>query len=398
MRALGPGERGTFAWAAALVAVAVALPLLHYRTRDPDSVLYAEMAARMSAQPIARWVAPEWPPRWYMQGLYREHPAGIFAPPALLARLGYPPEQAAYAVNAAYQVLTLVLVQRLAAAVAAPVEARALAWLLQLLPIAFTYRVRANQEQAVVLFMVAALLGTELSRARRRWALLTASGLVGLVLVKGVLGLLGPVVCALWLLTRRPAAVPLRAGWTSLAGAVAAVTLAVVAYEATYRLAVGEPFLGPYLGRQLGLAAVPRSEAVLAQKAHNLVWYLGRVLWFPFPWSLALLAAVLSRSGRTEARASGLGFVLALTGLYVGLFSLSDRRADRYIFPVYYAVGAAGTVAALRAWPRFRGVAERLDRWRAVGPAALFLLLFALHVAGGRLLRLPTIKLWPPDS
>jgi hypothetical protein len=24
--------------------------------------------------------------------------------------------------------------------------------------------------------------------------------------------------------------------------------------------------------------------------------------------------------------------------------------------------------------------------------------LFALHVAGGRLLRLPTIKLWPPDS
>jgi hypothetical protein len=388
----------TLAWTGALLAVAIALPALRYRTRDPDSVLYAEMAARMSAQPIARWIAPEWPPRWYMRGLYREHPAGVFAPPALLARLGYPADQAAYTVNAAYQVLTLVLVQRLAAALVVPVEARALAWLLQLLPIAFTYRVRANQEQAVVLLMVAALLGTELSRSRRRWALLTAAGLVGLVLVKGVLGLLGPVVCALWLLARRPAAGSSRAEWTALAGAVVAVVLAVIAYEAAYRGATGEPFLAPYLTRQLGVAAVAQSEALLAQKAYNLAWYLGRVLWFPFPWSIALLLAALSRTGRAGARASGLGFALAVTALYVGLFSLSDRRADRYIFPVYYAVGAAGAVAALRASARFRGVAERLDRGGATWPAALFLVLFALHVAGGRLLRLPTIKLWPPDS
>jgi 4-amino-4-deoxy-L-arabinose transferase-like glycosyltransferase len=398
MSKLGHGEREVLGWMAALQVVVVALPLLEYRTRDPDSVLYAEMAARLSAQPIARWVAPEWPPGWYAQGLYREHPAGIFVPPALLAGLGYPPEQAAYAVNAAYQVLTLVLVQRLAAAFALPLEARALAWLLQLVPIAFTYRVRANQEQAVVLFMVAALLGTELSRSRRYWTLLTAAGLVGLVLVKGVLGLLGPVVCALWLLTRPAPPESSRSTWTALAGAVLAVVVAAIAYEAVYRRSTGEPFLAAYLSRQLGVAAAPRSQAVLAQKAYNLAWYLARVLWFPVPWSLALLVALFSRTGRAGARTSGLAFVLAVTALYLGLFSLSDRRADRYIFPVYYVVGAAGAVAALRASPLFRGVAERLDRWHAAWPPALFLLLFALHVAGGRLLRLPTIKLWAPDS
>jgi hypothetical protein len=81
--------------------------------------------------------------------------------------------------------------------------------------------------------------------------------------------------------------------------------------------------------------------------------------------------------------------------LYVGLFSTSDRRADRYIFPVYYAVGSAGAVAALRTWPRFRRVAERLDRpWV---PAAVWCLALLVHVAIGRL-GLPTVKLWGPES
>jgi hypothetical protein len=79
----------------------------------------------------------------------------------------------------------------------------------------------------------------------------------------------------------------------------------------------------------------------------------------------------------------------------LGLFSLSDRRADRYILPVYYAVGSAGAVAALRTWPRFRRVAERLDRpWV---PAGVWCLGFLAHLVGGRL-GLPTVKIWGPGS
>jgi hypothetical protein len=180
------------------------------------------------------------------------------------------------------------------------------------------------------------------------------------------------------------------------------VALAAWAYEGIYVRVTGQGFLADYLTRQLGLAQAPQSEALLAQKAYNLVWYLGRVLWFPFPWSLVLILALLDawRSGTRPAvgpARDGLLFALGLALLYVGLFSLSDRRADRYIYPVYGAVAAAGALVALRLHPSLRRLAERLDRRPALLQASLFCLLFALHVLGG-VLRLPTVKIWPPDS
>ncbi len=414
----GPEGEGRFAellaWSTALVIALALLAATGYQARDPDSRLYAEIAERMSAQPLSRWIAPVWPPGWYMQGLFREHPVGIHVLPALLARLGYPAGQAAYALNTVYQVLTIVIIARLVAALADGTEACAVAWLIQFLPVAFTYRVRANHEQAVVLCLLVALLGAERARSRPRWALLTVAGLVGLVLVKGVVAVLGPAVCTLWLLVRRrdaaAAAPPDRAAWVGLAVGTGAMLLTGVLYEQAYRLATGESFWSPYLGQQLGIAAAPVTSAFLANKAYNLVWYAGRVLWFPFPWSLALLAAAwhgrsaLSRSGqptpspapRSRDAVAGVLFALGITALYLGLFSLSDRRADRYIFPVYYAVGAAGAVAGLRAWPGGRRWAARFDslRW---WPAAVFLLLFALHLLGGRL-GLPHVKVWGPET
>jgi hypothetical protein len=400
------------AWVLALAAGWAALVALDYGARDADSRLYAEIAARMSVAPASEWIAPDFPPGWYMRGLYREHPVGLFVPAALLARAGYPAEQAAYAVNAVYQVLTIVLVQRLALALVPGLEARALGWLIQLLPIAFTFRIRANQEQAVVLFLLLALLGTERARQRPRWAMLIVVGLVGLLLVKGVLAVFGPALCALWLLARRWMSGPGptdRVAWWSIGVGVAAMAGTTLAYEHLYRAATGDSFLSVYLGRQLGAAAVAQSEAGLAQKAYNVVWYLGRVIWFPFPWSLTLLAAgwsgLRTRGAAAtappapspvagDARAGAL-FTAAVVVLYVGLLSLSDRRADRYIFPVYYAVGATGAVAALRVWPRFRRLAETLDRpWV---PVAVWAVTFLLHLFAGRL-GVPTIKLWAPDS
>ncbi|HEY7514312.1 MAG TPA: glycosyltransferase family 39 protein [Vicinamibacteria bacterium] len=359
-------------------------------------MLYAQLASRLSEQPFDRWIAPSWPPGWYMEGLYREHPAGAFWPPALLARGGYPAGQAAYAINAAYQVLSLACLAALASSVVPSVEARALTWMLQLLPIAFTFRVRANQEQAVLLFLALAVLGTERARKSARWGALVAFGLAGLVLVKGVLGLLGPAVCALWLLARRDHEGSAGRAWAALAAGVAIAGLTALAYEALYGAATGQSFLSDYLTRQLGLAAAPHSTALVGQKAYNLFWYLARLLWFPFPFTIALLVAALRREdGPEPAPRAGLVFALGVAALYLLLFSLSDRRADRYIFPAYYALGAAGALVAVRRWSWCRRVAERADRHPAL-PAALFVLLFALHAAAGRL-GVPTVKLWAPD-
>jgi hypothetical protein len=383
-------------------------------------VLYAEIAARLARQPLERWIAPEWPPRWYMSGLFREHPAGLFVPAAALARLGYPAAQAAYAANAVYQVAAIALLWRAAAVWTGRDAARPLAWLVQLLPIAFTYRIRANHESAVLALTLAALLGTERARLRPLWALAPAAALVALAAVKGLFVLPALLACALWLIARgRVGLGPGRSrlpGWLALALAVLALAAATVGYESLHREATGASFLDVYVGRQLGAAAAERSAAHALEKPYNAVWYLGRLLWFPFPWSLAAAAAVIlaglrrrtgsaapagaaARPGREPPTpaARGFAFAMALAGATLVLFSLSDRRADRYIFPAYYAVGAAGALAACRLWPRLGEALQAWDRRHPLTAVAVWLIGFALHLAAGPA-GIRTIKLWPPDA
>jgi len=400
-------SRGALSWALVLAAGWAALAGVDYRARDPDSRLYAEMSARMVMASAPGWIAPDFPPGWYMSGLFREHPVGLFVPAAVLGLLGYPAAQAAYAMNALYQVLAIVTLQRLAATLVPGVEARALGWLIQLLPIAFTFRIRANHEAAVLLCLLAALYGTERARVRPRYAVLTVAGLVGLLLVKGILAAFGPALCVLWLAARRltsegdrPSD---RGAWLGIAAGVAAMAATAAAYELLYRQATAEPFWSFYVARQLGVATATGAASSLIDKFYNLAWYLGRVVWFPFPWSVLLLVAHWRWGARKGCIAqiapvdagtrAGALFSLAAVALYVGLFSLSDRRADRYIFPAYYAVGAAGGVTALRIVPPLRRLAERLDRpWL---PAVVWAAAFAAHLFAGRL-GLPTVKLWAP--
>jgi len=392
------------AWLAAFVVSALTLAALGYQTRDADSRLYSEIAAGMSSQPPGQWIAPRFPPGWFMTGLFREHPVGIHLLPALVARLGYPPLQAALAVNGLYVVLGLLALRQLAASLVSETEARALPLFAQLLPIAFTFRVRANHEAAVLLCLLLSLYGLERARTQPVFGAAAVAGLVGLLLVKGVLVVMGFAACVLWLAIRRYIEPSVRDGaaWLWLLAALGAVAATGLLYEHLYRQATGQPFWSFYLGRQLGVAAIDQSAAGALQKAYNLVWYLGRVLWFPFPWSLTLAAALVTRRplrprGAGSGTRSGALFVVGFTLLYLGAFSLSDRRADRYIFPVYSLVGAAGVVAALRAWPRLRSLTERLEAGRPWAPAALWLALFMVHVFAGRL-GVPTVKVWAPDS
>ena len=198
-------------------------------------------------------------------------------------------------------------------------------------------------------------------------------------------------------------------GGLALVGAVVAIGVAIAAYEALYRQTTGDSFLSVHLQRQMQPALARQSEAIVAQKAYNLVWYAGRLVWFPFPWSLALLVAVAAgvavrccagerRRRARGARSAASASPSAWRSLYVGLFSISDRRADRYIFPAYFAIAAAGAVAALRGGRPGAAFVAWLERLPAWSPAALWLALVLLHVAAGRLLHLPTIKVWDPSS
>ena len=388
-------------WLLVLLGVGVLLPLIGFEARDPDSSLYAAMAADLSSRPVSQWLTPEWRGQWGNEGLFREHPVGIFLPSAALASLGYPAAQAAYLVNAVYQVLTLVLLQRLAAFYVPGAVARSLAWIIQLLPIAFAYRIRANHEQAVVLCLIAALYATVRSRSDARWMVVTTLACLYMFLVKGLLMAFAPISCA-WLLLVSRWASPHRGvrdvyAWAGLPVAVCVTGAAAGLYEFVYLFTTGESFFAVYLEKWTSLGFQTGAQSWVLQKGDNFFWHLGRLLWFAFPWSLAACWAAWSLKGelgqlRNDAPQSrddeqkrraleGLVIGLGIVALYIGLLSLSNHRADRYLFPGYIVLGACG--AAVAGWDR--GSARRtvlaMDRWHPYTPMLVYCTGLGLYLA-----------------
>jgi hypothetical protein len=427
-RLFRPGRErriATLAWTVALGASFVIIALVRFTSGDPDSTVYAGISARLARQPFARWIAPEWWGQWGFTGPFREHPIGILVLPALAGRMGYPALQAAYAINGVFQVASIVLLQLIAVRLVQPREARALGWIVQLMPIAFVFRVRANQEYAVLAGVMLALLATERSCRRPAWAAVTALAFAWALLVKGILGFVVPIACGVWLAsaawvdytrnTVQPGSQRRRAAaWIALALVLLVAPVLTVGYEWAYRSATDDSFLSFYTGPRLRPDAV--AGGALQRLGYNTLWYAGRLAWYAFPWSIAGLVAWggwLARGrrpylntttgggggavqhGRRDAAADPLamrGLLFAVTASFVllVLFSFSDRKADRFIFPAYYFMAAAGGVAAIRSAPALSRAVDRLDRpWV---PAAFWIGLFLLRLATGT--HLPQFTFW----
>jgi hypothetical protein len=378
-------------WASVLVAAAILLMLVRVRSVDPDSSLHIGLVVHLSKLPVSRWIAPEWWGLWGFDGLYREHFVGILILPLILSRLGFPASQAPFLANAIYQVLTLVIAQRVAAAVVPAASSRSLSWMLQLIAIAFTYRVRANHEQAVVLLFLVGLWAVEKCRKDARWIGLLAFSAIAALLVKGVFVIWIFIGCGVWLLIvkndeeNKPDRSDRRA-WIGLAISLVLVLAVTAAYELLYRHTTQESFLATYFARQIGAAVEAKGSSAVLQKLSNLVFYSGRLLWFSFPGSLPVLTALWKRrkfESITARARQGFLFSIVVSLLYVVLLSVSDRRADRYIFPAYYTFAAGGMIAAAYQWSWVRRLTERWDRHYQILTPLLWLALFALNVASG---------------
>ena len=391
-------------WLAVLVIAAALLVIMGYRSRDPDSALYTEISSRMSLVAMNRWIAPEWEGLWDLYGPFREHPIGILVLPALLARAGYPAAQAAFVVGAIASVAALCMLKLAATPVVRRHEGVALQWAALILPIAFVYRVRANQEYPVLVLTLLGLYATHRARRSPAWILVLLLAACGLTLIKGIFVVFLPAVCGLWLWLV-PAANDHRAdsrprtdaaAWTGIVLAVIAVLATAWIYETVYRRATGDSFLSFYIHDRIaenaGLDGASSSLNTTG-KLYNGVWYLVRVLWFATPGSWVLLW--LSRRARAVSfdELRPVYFAVLAAAIYVLAMSLGANRADRFIFPAYFFVGIAGAVVAMRRWTRVQAFAYRLA---ALPPYALpvaWLLLFILTLVTTP--RLPYVKLSP---
>lgn len=400
-------RRAAFAWLAAWLSVALLIAATRYETRDPDSQLYAGISARLVSEPISRWIAPQWWGFWQSEGPYVEHPVGMFVVPALLGRAGYPAAQAAYAVNALYQVICFALMTLIASSVTSRVDARALGSILQLLPIAFVFRVRANQEYAVLAGLLFAVYATERARTRPIWATGMLAGFCAVLLVKGVFAVMVPIVSVLWLVSRSGANAGSRAergAWSAVVAMPFVGALIAWGYETAYLHVTGQSFLEIYRSRQLPDDAIA-GQSTLLRTAYTGTWYTTRLAWYSFPWSLLAAAYAAgtvraagwlpwqsARDGGADRSSGfqGAWFAFVSAVLLTAAFSLAHRKADRYIFPAYFLIAAAGAGPALARYPRLGRLARRADRpWV---PAAVYVALVLLTIVSSG--KLPVFTFW----
>jgi 4-amino-4-deoxy-L-arabinose transferase-like glycosyltransferase len=389
-------RRDAVVWAGCFLVVATLLIAFRFSSSDGDSDLYAGLSSRLAAEPLSRWVAPEWWGFWpeaEMTGLFREHPGGALIIPAALVRLGVPGPQAAYVVGIGAGLATLLLIGWLLSRLVPRDDARAALVLLQLMPVAFLFRIRANHEYLMLVGLLVALVGLERVRQSCWAVVLVAGGLAGALLVKGVFVVLTIAGAVLWVFIdpadgTRPRTRPLIA---IIVGVLVTVA-AGIGYEFWFRAVTGEAYWVPYWQRQLGQVevATPMGGGV-ASLTWNVFFYLNRLAWHAAPWSLALMALMWTTRGAWGSRwralrdqeRRGLLFALTYGLLLVVLLSPSSRVAERYIFSGTYAVAAAGTIVALRIWPRVAAWCRVLDERVPAAPALVWLALMIARLAIG---------------
>lgn len=391
--------RDRLTWLLAFVAVSAVLVAVGFISEDPDSSRYHQISARLSIEPVSRWVAPEWWGGWApgtaMTGYFREHPAGLFWLPAALGRLGIPGAQATYIVGVGAALLSVVLISSLIARLTSREAGRAALVLLQLMPVAFIFRIRANHEYPMLLALALTLAG--LAGVARSWraAPLVAAGFTIGLLVKGVFVILPVAAAGLWWLINPTAEARMRRRG-AIAIAAGLLTLAAVAafYDWWYARVTGDTFWRAYWARQLAPLEIATPVGGGSTLLQHLAFYAGCLVWHPAPWSLALIHGAWSWRGRlrtawaalpaTTGRGLlfGLGFVAAAVAILVP----SSRSAERYVFSATYAVAALGVVAALRVWPRFAEATRRADAAVPALPAIVWFVLILLRLGAGSVL------------
>jgi hypothetical protein len=383
-------------WMVALAIGAALLVGLDYRSRDPDSALYARLSGDLARRPAAEWIAPQWGGAWNQHGLFREHPVGILLPSVLLIRAGFPPDQAAYAVNMLYQAAVILLLPLLAGTLVRRAEALSLAWMLQWLPVSFVYRIRGNQEHPLLMCFLALVYATHRARLHAGWLALMAAALCWLVLVKGAFATFALVAAALWILVVPPPdGGSNRRAWSALLAAAACAAAMASAYELIYARTTGESFIDFYRSTRLGESMTLTDPAVIPHAARNVFWYLVRLLWFAAPWSLAAFAAAWVWARRRAAAPSvevfdraadaGLLWALLVAIVFIAVLSPANVRAERFIFPLYFIAGAAGVVAVSRSREAMQRIVERTSElWWL--PASTWLVLFLASI-GSKLVK-----------
>ena len=373
--------------AAALFIIVCVFP---YEYRDSDSSCYSSLSQKLARRPYGEWCAPQWGGHGGNEGLFLEHPPGILWLPALFIQAGVKADRAALCANFVYLLSCLFLIFKLAERRGDSLLGWGAAWGVILTPAFLQYLIRANQEPPLALAVLAGIYGLVRLRDSRWGGWLFAAALVLAVMIKGVsVAWLSLLAGMFWLLESRDRKT---VSWIAAGHLIALASAAL--FEAWFRGVAQQGFWSSYFAIQGGRSLAGAFRPLHA--AYNFAWYAARVLWFAAPWTFLLIydGTASARKKRSFPRDGFVRVLLLSVAAVAVLFSLLDRKADRYVFPAYLLAALAGLLVFFKVRPKAAAFLAKGERWF---PAA-----FALALVGLTFLRIvfhshlyQYVRIWP---
>ena len=121
-------------------------------------------------------------------------------------------------------------------------------------------------------------------------------------------------------------------------------------YDAAYLRVTGETFWLPYWRRQLGPLEVATPIDGASTIASHLLFYLSRLAWHAAPWSLALVAIVLTQWKPVAASWATAAEPIKRGAIFARAVCRARRRDPAAVEPVRRAVRLFGDLCARDAW------------------------------------------------
>lgn len=379
-------EKANFCLLMSLFAVLIALYFIPVNSIDGDSSVYSKITTELARRPFKELFAVKWYGycKFYEASsifaeYFYEHPPGLFFLPWLIAQLGFPAHNVLFAVDIIFQICCFFLFINLGRRFLPGAYAYLVPFMLLFMPIAFQYNVRGNHETPLLFYFLLSFFIVS-SEHQKIWHLpILVFAFANLIFLKGTIALasfLAVFVTAMvsWRLRQGSFSLFIKSKLCFfILIALSLSTLCAVVFEWIHFKITGNSFWTYNLHLQIftGAARAASNSWWLLRKVHNLGFYLSMLTWYSFPYVILQAYRLLNwrrnpshRDGCSLTQGQWLEWriimisILLCSGIYLFGLSISDRLAQRYIYPVYWIGGFAAAASLVMSSKRVRDLSD----------------------------------------
>jgi len=362
-------------WTLAFALASVLVSFSNFESSSNDSKYYSTLVTRYYSQSwpeilTAKWGENYWgfAPDTYM----RDQLPGQIVMGSALAKIGIPAKHSLHIIEMGFLLGAFLLCLKIAQFFGNR-SADLIVCGMILLPLTFSYTIRANHEAGLFFFSVLALYsGLQLSHSKW-WSLAVVLSCLALMWIKGPFVVFGFLLFS-WGFFLNHKRKYFSWLFTFFISAIL-VSGSGFLYENLFRTWTSEPFFSVFWNIQIEQRALNQaSHPFLIQKILNFKYYFLKYLAYALPWTAIGLMALIKgeRKKIIEFLKSPLSICFLGAGLiYIGAFSMSDRIAGRYTFPGYYFFAVWILLLCQAGFDVFQKLTARLSGLKAHALAAL---------------------------